>query len=101
MVASSGKFLAAGTRVRISEPGPVPTWSTWDDDNQRTSNHVKRRLQTLFFKGDRRVSAEVLYIGNESVRDKLRADGRVKVQLRDPAGSIIIVTAPTANLKKA
>ena len=72
----------------------VPTWSTWDDDGQRTSTPVKKRLQKQFFAGDKRVSAEVVYITNESERDKLRRSGRVKVQLRDPAGSLIVITAP-------
>lgn len=84
--------------MKIRNPGAVPQWSTWDDDGQRTSTPVKKRLQQMFFKGDRRISAEVLYIGSESERDKLRAHGRVKVQIRDAAGSIIVVTADTENL---
>jgi hypothetical protein len=100
MVASGGKFMSAGTRVRIEAPGPVPNWSTWDDDGQRTSTPVKRRLQQLFFNGDRKIQAEVVYVGNESERDRLRNLGRVKVQLRDPAGCMIVLTAEAASLKR-
>ena len=100
MVASGGKFVSAGTRVRIDAPGPVPAWSTWDDDGQRTSRPVKRRLQQLFFSGDKKIQAEVVYIGSETERDRLRALGRVKVQVRDPAGCTIVVTAEAAGLKR-
>ncbi len=95
------KFVSAGTRVRVKEAGSVPQWSEWDDDGQRTSAPVKKRLQRLFFAGDKRIGAEVVYISNESQREKLRTLGRVKVQLRDPAGSMIVVTAATENLAAA
>lgn len=94
----SAKYMGAGTRVKILNPGAVPQWSTWDDDGQRTSTPVKKRLQQLFFKGDRRISAEVIYIGSEGERDRLRSRGHVKIQLRDAAGSIIVITADTENL---
>ncbi len=97
----ASKHIPSGSRVRVAAPGPVPHWSEWDDDKQRTSTPVKKRLQQQFFDGDRKVQAEVLYIGNESMRDRLRRDGRVKVQLRDSAGSIIVITAPVENLKIA
>ena len=38
-----------------------------DDDGQRTSTPVKKRLQKLFFRGDKRVHAEVVYIGETVV----------------------------------
>lgn len=95
------KYVSAGTRVRVKTPGPVPQWSEWDDDHQRTSAQVKKRLQKLFFAGDRRVGAEVVYIPNEAVREKLRQLGRVKVQIRDQAGSMIVITAPLENLAVA
>lgn len=100
MSMSTSKFIAAGTRVKISNPTSVPSWSTWDNDGGRTSTPVKKRLQQLFFKGDRRVTAEVVYVASESERDKLRANGRVKLQLRDPAGSMITITAPAENLRR-
>lgn len=98
---TKNKYLTAGTRVKILNPGSVPTWSEWDDDGLRTSTPVKKRLQQMFFAGDKRVAAEVIYIGNESLRDKLRNLGRVKVSLRDAAGSSIVVTADVENLKSA
>jgi hypothetical protein len=59
---------------------------------------VKRRIQDQFFKGDRRVQAEVVYIGNESLRDKLRKQERVKIELRDPAGVMVTILADAKNL---
>lgn len=92
------KYLAAGTKVRVIEPTNVPTWSEWDDDHGRTSPSLKRRLQTLFFQGDRKLTAEVVYIHNETEREKLRRLGRVKVRVRDPSGAMLAFTADPANL---
>jgi hypothetical protein len=92
------KLPPAGAKVRVVEPGPVPQWSEWDEDGQRTSGPVKKRLQRMFFLGDKRIQAEVLYLGNESERDKLRNLGRCKVQIRDSAGSMIVITADATNL---
>jgi hypothetical protein len=93
--------LAAGTRVKIKNPGTVPEWSVWDDDRQRTSTPVKKRLQQLFFRGDRRITASLVYISNESLRDRLRARNQVKVELRDPAGASITILADASNLTAA
>lgn len=93
------RTVAAGTKVKMATPMSVPAWSTWDDDGHRTSNAVKKRLQEQFFKGDKRIAAEVLYISRESERDKLRMQGRCKVQIRDAAGSVIVITADSASLK--
>jgi hypothetical protein len=95
------KSLGAGTRVKIAAPGEVPDWSSWDDDGQRVSNSVKKRLQQLFFRGDRRVCATVVYIIKESEREKLKRNGWVKVEIRDSAGSTVIVTAEAENLHAA
>ena len=93
------KNLTAGTRVRVQEPMSTPSDSVWDDDNQRTSNTVKRRLQDLFFKGDRRIQAAVVYITSETVRFRLNKANQVKVELRDPAGSAVTITANVSHLK--
>lgn len=98
MMGSPTSSLSAGTKVSVAKPGSVPNWSEWDDDNQRTSTPVKKRLQEMFFKGDRKVQAEVLYVSSESERDALKRKGRVKVSLRDPAGSRIVITADATNL---
>ena len=79
MIASKIR-LSAGARVKIKTPGPVPTWSSWDCDGHRTSTSVKRRLQQLFFKGDKRISGQVVYLSRESERDRLKRDGRVKIE---------------------
>jgi hypothetical protein len=101
MAQATGKYLSAGTRVKVTAAGPVPAWSTWDDDKQRTSTPVKKRLQELFFKGDKRILAEIIYIANESERLRLRDENRVKVQLRDSAGACIVITADSENLRVA
>ncbi len=92
--------LAAGARVRVKSPGPVPEWSVWDPC-QRTSTHVKKRLQQAFFSGDKRIQAEIQYVGSESLRDRLRNEGRVRIELRDSAGSSIIILADSQNLMSA
>ncbi len=93
--------LGAGVRVRVRKPGPVPEWSDWDDDGQRTSTPVKKRLQTLFFRGDKRVIAEIVYVSSESLRQKLTSKNQIKVELRDPAGASIVITADATNLVTA
>jgi len=93
--------LAAGTKVRVREPMEVPEGSVWDDDKGRTSTPVKKRLQALFFKKDRKVTAEVVYIARESEREKLRRKGQVKVRIRDSSGSAVIVTAEASVLTRA
>ncbi|MEW6251657.1 MAG: hypothetical protein AB1716_13510 [Planctomycetota bacterium] len=90
--------LPAGARVRVRAPGPVPEWSTWDDDGQRSSTQVKKRLQQLFFRGDKRVRGEIVYVANESLRQRLKSKNQVKVQLRDPAGATIVILADATNL---
>lgn len=95
------KSIAAGTRVKVRKPGDVPDWSAWDDDGQRVSSSVKRRLQQLFFRGDRRVSGTVVYIIKESEREKLRRNGWLKIEVRDSAGSSVVLTADPENLNAA
>lgn len=98
---ASGTVLAAGTAVKVRRVGAVPEWSTWDDDRQRTSNSVKKRIQQLFFRGDSRVQASIVYIASESLRTQLRLKKQVKVQLRDPSGASVVVLADAANLVSA
>ncbi|MBL8878916.1 MAG: hypothetical protein JNG88_07330 [Phycisphaerales bacterium] len=92
------RAMSAGTRVRVVEAGPVPSTSTWDDDHNRTSTSLKRRLQQMFFNGDKKIQAEIVFIGSESERDSLRRKNLVKVAVRDPAGSAIVITAESKNL---
>lgn len=96
-----GKFMAAGTRVRVREAGAVPHWSTWDDDRQRTSNSVKKRLQEMFFGGDRKILGQILFVSSESTRDLLRKKNQVKVEIRNAAGQRLIITADANNLEAA
>ncbi|MBP7935613.1 MAG: hypothetical protein KA354_13285 [Phycisphaerae bacterium] len=101
MAIDPSKNLAAGTKVRVVAPMEVPEWSEWDDDKGRCSTPVKKRLQSMFFKGEQKVAAEIVYIARETERDELRRLGRVKVRLRDPSGSTVVVTAESAKLTKA
>ncbi len=95
-----GKYLAAGTKVAVVETMDVPRWSECDDDKGRTSVQTKRRLQQLFFRGERKIAAEVVYIPNETERDILRRQGRVKVRARESSGSMVVFTAPADSLAK-
>ena len=94
------RHMAAGVRVRISQPMEVPTWSKWDDDHGRISTPVKKRLQTMFFNGSSRVTAEVVYISSETERQKLRRLGQIKLRLREPSGSSLTITADPQHLIK-
>ena len=97
---NTNKFLAAGTKVRVTEPREVPTWSTWDDDKGRTSTPVKKRLQTMFFKVHKKITAEVVYIARESEREKLRRKGQIKLRIRDTNGSMLSITADPKTIKR-
>jgi hypothetical protein len=93
------KYLAVGAKVQVVEPTEVPEWSTWDDDHGRISSSIKKRLQTMFFKGSDKITAEILYVAKESEREKLRRLGRVKVRLRDQSGCTLVVTADSSQLQ--
>lgn len=101
MAMQAAKFISAGTRVKVAKPITVPTDSTWDSDGGRCSTPVKKRLQQLFFKGDKRISGEVVYVGSEDVRTRLKNKGLLKVLIRDAAGSMITITAPAESLTTA
>ncbi len=92
------KFLAVGTKVRVVEPMDVPECSTWDEDHGRVSAMNKKRLQSLFFRGSRKLAAEIVYIAKESERERLRRKGLVKLRVRDQAGAILTITADPKTL---
>ena len=52
----------------------------------------------MFFQANRKVIGEVVYVGKESEREALRHLGRVKIRVRDPGGSMLIITADSSNL---
>ncbi len=101
MAFNLNKSLSAGTKVRVAEPMDVPDWSTWDDDKGKISSPVKKRLQQLFFRGDKKVSGEVIYIGTEDEREQLRRKGQTKVRVRDQTGSAIVITADPNKLVRS
>ena len=90
--------FAAGTRVKVVAPMEIPEWSRWEDDRGRVSTPVKKRLQSAFFQGDRKVSAEVVYISHEGEREHLRRQGRVKIRARDASGSAVVFAAEAGAL---
>jgi len=55
----------------------------------------------MFFKGSNKITAEVVYVAKESDREKLRRLGRIKVRLRDPSGSMLVITADPQQLESA
>src|SRR5262245_22219 len=97
----NNKNMAAGTKVRMGEPGEVPEWSKWDDDGGRISSSVKKRLQQMFFRGDRKISAEIVYIASEEDRERLRRKGQTKVRVRDQSGCAITFTADPSKLVRS
>jgi hypothetical protein len=101
MAFNMNKDLAAGTKVRVAEPMDVPDWSTWDDDGGRISSPVKKRLQQLFFRGDKKISAEIVYISTEDERERLRRKGQTKIRVRDQSGCSIVITADPGTLTRS
>lgn len=99
MAFDGAKYLAVGSKVRVTSPVEVPDWSTWDDDHGRISSQIKKRLQHQFFQGSNKILAEVVYVSKESEREKLRRQGRIKVRLRDPSGSMLVITADPTQLQ--
>jgi hypothetical protein len=95
------KNLAAGTKVRVITPGEPPEWSEWEDDHGRLGPPVKKRMQQMFFRGDRKITAEIVFVGSESERDELRRKGRVKVRLKEASGAVLVITADATNIQKA
>jgi len=93
------KFIVAGTRVKVKSPGDVPPGSVCDPDGHRVSTTVKRRLQRLFYKGDRRVTGTVVYVGSELERERLRRSGQVKVEVRDATGASVVFTVGVGDLQ--
>lgn len=100
MMGSAAKSLSAGTRVKVIEPMSVPSESTWDRC-ERTSTSVKKRLQQMFFNADKRVSAAVVFIAGETERARMKRKELTKIELRDAAGSSIVITAPVNAVKAA
>jgi len=92
------KFMAVGTKVRVNEPMDVPEYSNWDDDHGRTSASLKKRLQGMFFRGDRKLAAEIVYVSKESERERLRRKGLVKIRVKDQAGCMLTITADPKTL---
>jgi hypothetical protein len=90
--------MAVGTKVKIKNPGDPPENSGWDDDGGRTSAMMKKRLQSQFFRGDPKLTAEVMYVPKESERERLRRKGLIKVRVRDQAGCMLNLTADPKNL---
>lgn len=95
------KTFPVGAKVRIKSPTSVPDWCEWDDDAGRSSTSVKKQLQKKFFDKNTKLSAEVMYIAKESEREALRKKKRIKIRLRDPSGSSIIITADPNDLESA
>ena len=95
---NANKYLAVGTKVRVTEPMDVPEDSKLEDDHGRISPSLKKRMQTMFFKGDKKLTAEVVYISKESEREKLRRKGLIKVRIKDQAGCMLVLTADPSKL---
>ena len=94
------KNMAVGSKVRVVAPMDVPEWAEWDDDKGRTSAILKKRLMLLFFRGDKKITAEVVYVPKETEREKLRRQGRIKLRLRESSGAMLNITADPSKLTR-
>lgn len=95
------KALTVGTKVHVVAPMGTPDNVQWDDDGGRTSGLLKKRLIESFFKKDKRIVGEVVYIAKESERENLRRRGLLKIRLRHQSGSMLVVTIDPKNLTAA
>ena len=95
------EVFSIGLKVKLIAPMNVPTWCEWDDDRGRVSSHAKAVIRDKFFKGDPKVSAEIVHIPSEVEREKLRKLGRTKLRLRMPSGDSIIIAAELSHLTRA
>jgi hypothetical protein len=95
------RSVTAGSRVKVVEAGPVPQGSEWDEDNQRTSTSTKKRLQKLFFEGNKKVQAEVVFVASETDRERLKRNKQIKVLVREPSGSSAVFTVDAENVTAA
>ncbi len=91
-MAFESKTMNVGQRVCVKDPMDPPDGIEWDDDAGRTSGLLKKRLIASFFKQDKRITAEVVYIAKESERERLRRRGLVKLRLRHQSGSMLIIS---------
>jgi hypothetical protein len=96
-----GKALSSGTQVRVIRPGPVPLGMEADDDRGRLGVQVKKRMMEQFFKGDKKLKAEIAWVTSESEREGLRRKGLTKIKVKEASGNTLIFTAPMNNLEKA
>jgi hypothetical protein len=85
------KSLTVGAKVMVNQAMDAPEGVKWDDDAGRTSGLLKKRLISSFFKQDKRITAEVVYIGKESEREALRRKGLIKIRLRHISGSMLTI----------
>lgn len=95
------QVFSTGSKVKLIAPMEVPTWCEWDDDRGRVSNHVKQVIRERFFKGDTKLSAEIIHVSSETEREKLRKQGHTKVRVRMPSGDTIVITVELEKLTKA
>ncbi len=86
------KALVVGSKVFVNQPMDAPDGIRWDDDGGRTSGLLKKRLISSFFKQDKRITGEVVYIGKESEREALRRKGLVKIRIRHISGSMLTIS---------
>ena len=99
-MAFENKAMSVGQKVRVKDPVDPPDGIEWDDDAGRTSGLLKKRLIASFFKQDKRITAEVVYIAKESEREKLRRRGLVKIRLRHQSGSMLTICVEPRFLTK-
>lgn len=93
--------FSAGQKVILTAAMTAPAWCVCDDDKGRVAKHVKKTILERFFKVDKKLTCEIVYVSNEVEREKLRKAGRAKVRVRTPAGECIIIPIEINKLKRA
>ena len=92
--------LSTSTKVQVANPGSPPNNLEWVRDihiNPRT----RKQLIEGFWKRKRGVSGQVAYVANESDRERLRKEGKLRILIRDPSSQTITVIVPENLLEHA
>ena len=92
--------LSTSTKVQVTDPGSPPNNVEWVRDihiNPRT----RKQLIEGFWKRKRGISGQVAYVANESDRTRLRKEGKLRIQIRDPSAQAITIIVPENILEHA
>ncbi len=87
--------FGANTKVKPAQTGAPPADVTTVKDT-RINPRTRKQLVEGFWKGQRGISGQVAYVGNESDREKLRKEGKLMVLISDFSAQHVTVIAPAS-----